>query len=41
MNEVLNALARTEGEVEFFSKREHSGYSLAPPFALVFGKGRC
>jgi len=39
MNEVLNAFAGTEGEVEFLSKREHPGDS-PPPFALVLGKRR-
>jgi hypothetical protein len=39
MNEVLDALARTEGEMVLFPKCEHARNGLAPPFALVFGKG--
>jgi len=42
MDQVLNALAGTEGEMVFLPKSEHAGDGLPPPFPLFLGKrGRC
>ncbi len=41
MDEVLDALAGTEGEMVLFSKSEHARDGLAPPLPLFIGKGGC
>jgi hypothetical protein len=39
MDEVLDSLARTEGEVVLLLKSEHAGHRSTPPFLVLFGKG--
>jgi hypothetical protein len=39
VDEVLDALARTEGEVVLLPKSKHAGHSSPPPFPLFFGEG--
>ena len=42
VDQVLDALAGTEGEMVVFTKSEHTGNGLAAPFQLFLGKrGRC
>jgi hypothetical protein len=41
MDQILDTLARTEGEMVFFPKSEHAGDGLPPPFALFLGKRGC
>jgi hypothetical protein len=42
VDQVLDALAGTEGEMVFFPKSEHAGNGLPSPFPLFLGKrGRC
>ena len=37
MDEVLDALAGTEGEMVFLPKSEHAGDGLPPPLPLCLG----
>ena len=38
VDEVLDALAGTEGEMVLFPKSDHAGNGLPPPFPLFIGK---